>query len=185
MGWMGVKEDWHPFAQACANTLGRRVLTFDNRGIGESTVAPGPYTMSQMADDAEAVARHAFPASPRVHVFGCSMGGMIAQHLALRHPARVASLTLGCTSGGKRHFVPHPTATNFLASLPAPGEANTPEAKRAVQRAMYVANFTPAWIAANAPVFDAIVDRAAQFKRSARGIFSQMVRVGRGAAAPP
>ncbi len=77
-----------------------RTVVFDNRGVGRSDVPVGPYTIAQMADDAARVLDAA--EIQRARVFGISMGGMIAQELALRHPARVQKLVLGCTSfGGK------------------------------------------------------------------------------------
>lgn len=73
-----------------------RVVTFDNRGVGETDLPPEPvYTTAQMADDAAAVLRHL--AVARAHVLGASMGGTIAMELALRHPRLVRSLTLACT----------------------------------------------------------------------------------------
>ena len=75
-----------------------RVLLFDNRGVGLSGVPKGPYTMRQMARDAVAVLDAAGVSS--AHIIGASMGGMIAQELALRFPARVRSLLLACTSHG-------------------------------------------------------------------------------------
>jgi pimeloyl-ACP methyl ester carboxylesterase len=73
-----------------------QVVTFDNRGVGETDLPPEPvYTTAQMADDAAAVLRHL--KIPRAHVLGASMGGTIAMELALRHPRLVRSLTLACT----------------------------------------------------------------------------------------
>jgi len=73
-----------------------QVVTFDNRGVGETDLPPDPvYTTAQMADDAAALLRHL--KLPRAHVLGASMGGTIAMELALRHPRLVRSLTLACT----------------------------------------------------------------------------------------
>jgi 3-oxoadipate enol-lactonase len=78
------------------------VIAFDNRGSGRSDIPEGPYTADLMADDAMAVLDAA--GVDRVHVYGISLGGMIAQQLALRHPGRVDRLVLGATTpGGPDH----------------------------------------------------------------------------------
>jgi 3-oxoadipate enol-lactonase len=75
-----------------------RTIVLDNRGAGRSDVPPGPYPIALMASDALAVLDAAGVES--AHVFGISMGGMIAQELALQNPKRVTSLILGCTAAG-------------------------------------------------------------------------------------
>lgn len=73
-----------------------RVITLDNRGVGESQGPETPlYAIATMAEDAAALLRHL--AVGRAHVVGASMGGTIAMELAIRHPALVRSLALCCT----------------------------------------------------------------------------------------
>ena len=76
-----------------------RVIAIDNRGVGRSSTPLPPYTTRQMAEDALAVLRAARVDS--AHVFGVSLGGMIAQELALLAPARVRRLVLGCTRASR------------------------------------------------------------------------------------
>jgi 3-oxoadipate enol-lactonase len=75
-----------------------RTLAFDNRGVGLSDVPPGPYSIATMASDAAAVLDAA--GVDCAHVFGISMGGMIAQEFTLQYPAKTRSLILGCTAAG-------------------------------------------------------------------------------------
>lgn len=73
-----------------------RVIMFDNRGIGETTTTAKSWTLQDMAADAVAVLDAA--GVERAHVYGVSMGGGIAQVVALDHPDRVGALILGCTA---------------------------------------------------------------------------------------
>jgi 3-oxoadipate enol-lactonase len=72
-----------------------RSLAPDARGVGQSDAPPGPYTAKQLAGDAIAVLDAAHV--ERAHVVGLSLGGAVAQELALAHPGRVRSLALLAT----------------------------------------------------------------------------------------
>jgi 3-oxoadipate enol-lactonase len=77
-----------------------RLVMVDNRGVGRTDRAEGPYDLEVMANDAIAALDHAGYGS--AHVVGASMGGIISQIIGVRHPERVRSLTLACTAC--RHF---------------------------------------------------------------------------------
>ena len=91
-----------------------RVLLVDNRGTGKSEAPSAPYRMRHMADDAAAALDAAGFES--AIVVGISMGGMIAQHVALRHPAKVRGLVLLATTMGLPHGRP-PGATAIATLL--------------------------------------------------------------------
>jgi 3-oxoadipate enol-lactonase len=87
---------WHRTRPALKERY--RTIALDNRGSGQSDAPAGPYSIAMMASDAAAALGAA--GVERAHVFGLSMGGMIAQEFALQYPARVRSLILGCTAPG-------------------------------------------------------------------------------------
>lgn len=98
---------WDPVVPGLAERY--RVVLFDNRGIGESDKPAGPYTAAEMAVDALQVLDEA--GIERAHVLGASLGGMIAQELAVAEPARVDKLVLCCTTAGGPDMPPMPEAT--------------------------------------------------------------------------
>lgn len=137
---------------------GRPVLVVDNRGVGGSERASPPHSIEQMADDAAAVL--AALGVCRAHVVGVSMGGFIAQALAVRHPDRAASLTLVVTSAGGPDQEPPPAET-IRAMTQVQGL--TPE--QALRQAMQAAA-TASWWEANQATVDRIV--AWRLKRPVR-----------------
>lgn len=87
----GTGHDRHFWSNQTAEfSADFRTVVFDNRGVGESTVPPSGYTLADMAMDAVAVLDDV--GVEQAHVMGFSMGGHIAQELAIHHPDRMFSL---------------------------------------------------------------------------------------------
>ena len=101
---------WEPVVEPLAARY--RVITFDNRGYGDSDTPPGPYTAAQLAGDTLAVLDAA--GVDRAHVVGASLGGAVAQELALRHGGRVEKLVLMATMSGVSNMHPIPAPTLAL-----------------------------------------------------------------------
>lgn len=106
---------WSWFAQVPFFRTFYRTITLDNRGGGRSDLPPGPYRMADLAGDALALLDHL--RVERTFVVGVSMGGMIAQELALLAPHRVAALVLACTHcGAPARTPPAPGVVEVLAA---------------------------------------------------------------------
>ena len=101
------REGWGRLPDLLAQRFG--VVLIDNRGVGESDAPEGPYSVAQMAADVVAVLDDA--GIERTNLFGVSLGGYIAQEVALVYPGRVARLILCSTAPGGPKAVPMPAAT--------------------------------------------------------------------------
>jgi pimeloyl-ACP methyl ester carboxylesterase len=113
-------------------------IVFDNRGMGLSGRAELPFTIADMAADTAALLDAL--ELETAHVAGISMGGMIAQELALAHPERIRTLTIGCSyCGGPEGTLMAPEDLQLLGSAYASGE---PEQ---VFRAMWEINLSPSF----------------------------------------
>ena len=109
-----------------------RTIAFDNRGVGQSDAPAGPYSIPQMASDAAAVLSAAKVNAG--HIFGVSMGGMIAQEFALQYPKKVRSLILGCTAAGGPEAV---RADQAAVEVLMTRSANPDEFTRAISPFIY------------------------------------------------
>jgi 3-oxoadipate enol-lactonase len=112
-GIPAIASDWAPLAERLGAS--RRVIAYDNRGSGRSAVTPGPYTTAQLA--ADGVGLLGALGIGRADVFGMSLGGMIAQEMALGWPERVDHLLLGCTHCGVRHAARMPRETGLAFAM--------------------------------------------------------------------
>ncbi|WP_409484017.1 alpha/beta fold hydrolase [Arsenicicoccus dermatophilus] len=153
----GMSQDhrlWGPLVRELAGRV--ETLALDQRGTGDSDDMDrrDPPTMGSFADDAAALLD--LLEVPRVHVVGHSMGGRIAQWLAVNHPARVASLTLLCTSPGDRMGAPRDEAVDATLARCDPLE-------------MALLNYTPAWLGAHHDVVEE-VDAATTTRSAQRGL---------------
>ena len=101
---------WEPVAARLARRF--QVISIDNRGIGASDTPPGHYSTRAMANDVLAVLDHA--GIQGASLVGTSLGGMIAQELALAHPERVDKLVLVATIPGGPRSRPMPLPTTYL-----------------------------------------------------------------------
>jgi 3-oxoadipate enol-lactonase len=155
---------WYPILPAL--TAEHRVIWFDNRGTGESATSP-KITVRELAADALAVLDAA--GVERAHVFGVSMGGVIAIEVALQQPQRVRSLIVGCSGILSADKPRAPAFLRFLYYLP-------PWALRLLMRNRsadqgYGSAANPDRIAADLAML-------AKDKSSARGVAAQFAAMG-------
>lgn len=112
MGFGAAGDLWgSEFVDALAKSF--RLLLVDNRGTGLTHRGTASYSIPRLAEDALAVLdKEGLLAA---HILGVSMGGMVAQEIAIRHPARVRGLVLGCTTpGGAEEAQPRRTVIDDL-----------------------------------------------------------------------
>src|SRR3712207_5523844 len=120
MGMSGTHLTWgEPFLDALRRDF--EIAVYDHRGMGRSSRTEAGFTLADLADDAAAVLDElAWDSS---HVVGISMGGMVAQELALRHTGRVRTLTLGCTyAGGEGSALTSPEVGGRLVEAMSSGD---------------------------------------------------------------
>jgi 3-oxoadipate enol-lactonase len=139
MGMSGTALHWgEPFLELLGESFD--VVAYDHRGVGASTRLDGPISTRQMADDAAGLL--ATLGLETVHVLGISMGGMVAQELALNHREAIRTLTLGGTyCGGEGSAMASAATLQKLQAAMASGDR-----ERAL-RAGWEINVSPAFAA--------------------------------------
>lgn len=130
------------------------VLTFDQRGSGQSEKPDMEYSIAMLADDTAALMGHVGFAS--AHIIGVSMGGMIAQEFALRHPQKTRALVLGCTTPGGPQVVP------LSGGALARAYSTQPMSAEERGRALAEACFTKGYIDTHPEVIPAMIEARRQ-----------------------
>jgi pimeloyl-ACP methyl ester carboxylesterase len=149
----------------------RRVLVLDNRGIGRSDTPRLPWGTDAMADDVAEVLIDS--GVQRADVFGISLGGMIAQHLALRHPHRVGRLVLACTTPGGRAA----TRIELRAAAALARSATMPYDEAIRFSAPWV--LSPAHLERRPEIVDVWIAIAASEPKSRAGLVGQLLAAAR------
>ena len=164
MGLSGVKEDWGDLVSQLAES--RQVLVIDNRGMGESDIPTGAYSIEVMARDVLAVANQLD--WEQFDLLGVSMGGMISQQLAVLFPQRIRKLVLMSTSHGGPNQTPI-SVEAFQAFQSDPKASVFDKVKQFLK-----INYTQQWLDDHPKQFEANVHESIKYRRSGRGILNQM-----------
>ena len=127
---------------------GFTVLSYDQRGLGQTSIPDGPYSMAGYASDAAALLDAL--GWDRCMVMGTSFGGMVAQEFAITYPERVERLVLNCTSSGGAGNPSYPL--HELQDL-------EPETRMRTQIRLSDARVTPEWERENASELEALLDQ--------------------------
>jgi 3-oxoadipate enol-lactonase len=126
-----------------------RLIAIENRGVGGSDLGSQPFELVDLADDAVRLLDHL--EIPQAHIWGVSMGGMIAQELALKHPDRCAGLILGCTMcGGPESVLMSAATLEFMAGLAREGLSHA--SVRAAMRLNFSDEVAPEVVEAYVPL---------------------------------
>jgi len=140
MGSGSTSKDWpQPLLDYFSQHF--TIIIFDNRGTGQTTVTENGYTMRQMAEDTAGLIE-ALNYS-KVHILGASMGGMIAQELAINYPEKVDKQVLLCTDCGGPHSIPMSDndRENYLMTHDPPPGMTEEEIHKIIMSLQYAPRF--------------------------------------------
>lgn len=168
-------EQWTPLARALVGK-GYRAVLFDNRDIGRSSSMPGvEYSIADMAADTLAMLDHAHVET--THVVGISMGGMIAQEMLLRAPARFSRAVLMATWGGGRTMkMPE---SHIVEMLVPRIDIDDKVAVEAHLRKLYASITAPGFARKNSHLIDLILSFALEQKIDPDAAVRQLRAIGR------
>lgn len=138
-GMSGSHYEWGQSFVEALEASGRELITVNHRGVCQDVIPDGGYTIADLADD-QAQGLDLIGITEPIDIFGTSMGGMVAQELALRHPEKVRTLTLASTSAGGDAMTP-PLAEDLMGLY----EAQTSGDELRAQRYGFELYNAPAW----------------------------------------
>ena len=184
-GWASTKEDWVQLPHQLLKATGRQIVTFDNPGIGESSLPLAPISLASLGQDVLSLA--AALNIPKFHLMGVSMGGMVAQQIALNDPAAaVASVILGCTTHGGATALPprmesFKTFDSWVDRCEEGGDTHEAEAHRKqIATKWLTENVSSEWLAGGADRLSLLRGEYLQGTRRSAGIKAQKGALARG-----
>ena len=158
------RSGWKPVVRALGEHFA--LLLVDNRGSGRSDDPGRRLAVSEMAQDVVAVLDAARVA--RAHVVGASLGGMIAQEVAIAHPERVGTLVLACTTPGWPFAYPMPQESMTLMAS-AGRQGGEAALRRHVRNAL-----SPDTVRDRPELVDRLVDHQRTHRNGAAGWYAQL-----------
>ena len=173
---MAVKEDWAGLDRILCKRINAPVVIFDNRGIGESDVPAGDYTIVQLTKDMFTVATAAL-GGIEFDVFGISMGGCIAQTAALMPNSRIRRLVLGCSTPGGRAAKPGPGLQACFNIVRDPSTKSL--SPRELLSNVHHNNLPPSWVMEYPDMFSQFISDLLRYNRPLDGISSQAVALSK------
>ena len=170
-GFSGYARSWDMYLPKLSQDF--FVIVFDNRGVGKTDKPSSSYTMDEMAADTVGLLDHLDLQT--ANVFGVSMGGMIAQHLALKYPNRVQHLVLGCTScNGTVVFRLGARVADMLKPLPPQSQEREKMVRRRIRLLL-----SPTFLRDHPKEVDRLVIEALRNNQPIHGFLGQLAAVRR------